>query len=641
MAAARGPRPDPRLALALLAVATAAVYLPALGAPFVLDDFPSIVDNALIHRWRGFAALHAFAPMRWITYLTFVLDQRLGGLDPRGYHAVNILIHILAALAVYGLARALLRTPRLEGAVTPEARTTLPLLAAALFALHPLHTEAVTYVVQRLTSLVALFYIATLAAWIEARLATTTTARTAWGAGCAALALLALFSKETAATLPLAILLVEIVGFGPGRKRLLVLSGAMALVLAAAFVVAVVSYRLPLFSRRAIGGLASQTAEFGHLASLGVQARVLWIYFRLFLWPAGLHLDHAALPAAAAWGVASWLALMGHLALIGLALAALRRFPLFSFGVLFVYLAHAVSSLVPVHEQLFEHRAYLPDVGWCLIAAWLLTVPAPRLIGRRGSAATLAAIVLTLLGVATLRRNLVWRDPVAFWQDDVRRAPDKARAWGNLGRSLIEADRPAEGVRALEESMRLDREASQDLNPLDIANLAVGLHALHRDSEALGWIDRTLARPLPPPLRATLLLDRGNIHFDAGRLAAAESAYRGALALNPDDLSARENLASVAAQSGHLDRAESLYIEVLRIDPSDRDTRANLAQVRARRLLDRAEAAGRSGRWAVADSCYRAAAQALEQVLAIDPGDSSAALNLRRVKGLEHRAPPP
>jgi tetratricopeptide (TPR) repeat protein len=639
MAAWRGRLSAPRLHLALLALATLPVYLPALGAPFYLDDYPSILDNPAITRWHGFAALHAFAPMRWLTYLTLAFDYRRFGPDARGYHGVNIVIHILVAFAVYGLARALLRTPRLAGAGTPEARTALPLLAAALFALHPLHTEAVTYVVQRLTSLVALFYIAALAAWIEARLATTRGGRVAWGVACAALALLALFSKETAATLPLAILLLEWVAFGTGGKRLLVLGGVMALVLALAFVVAVVSYRLPLFSRRAIGGLASQTSEFGHLASLGVQVRVLWIYFRLFLWPVGLHLDHAALPVAEAWGAAAWLALAGHLTLIGLALAARRRFPLWSFGVLFVYLAHAVSSLVPVHEQLFEHRAYLPDVGWCLIVAGLLAVAAPRRLGRRAPA-TLAVIVLTLLGVATLRRNLMWRDPVAFWQDDVRRAPGKARAWGSLGRSLIEADRPAEGVRALQESMRLDREASRDLNPLDIANLAVGLHALHRDSEALGWIDRTLARPLPAATRATLLLDRGNIHFDAGRLALAESAYRAALALNPDDLSARENLASVAAQAGHLDEAESLYLEVLRVAPSDRDTRANLAQVRARRLLDRAEAARRAGRTAVADSCYRAAAEALGQVLAIDPGDSSAALNLRRVKELERRPEP-
>ena len=639
MAAWRGRLSAPRLHLALLALATLPVYLPALGAPFYLDDYPSILDNPAITRWHGFAALHAFAPMRWLTYLTLAFDYRRFGPDARGYHGVNIVLHLLVAFAVYGLARALLRTPRLASTGTPAARTALPLLAAALFALHPLHTEAVTYVVQRLTSLVALFYIAALAAWIEARLATTRGGRVAWGVACAALALLALFSKETAATLPLAILLLEWVAFGTGGKRLLVLGAAMALVLALAFAVAVVSYRLPLFSRRAIGGLASQTSEFGHLASLGVQVRVLWIYFRLFLWPAGLHLDHAALPVAAAWEAAAWLALAGHLTLIGLALAARRRFPLWSFGVLFVYLAHAVSSLVPVHEQLFEHRAYLPDVGWCLIVAGLLAVAAPGRLGRRAPAA-LAVIVLTLLGVATLRRNLMWRDPVAFWQDDVRRAPGKARAWGSLGRSLIEADRPAEGVRALQESMRLDREASRDLNPLDIANLAVGLHALHRDSEGLGWIDRTLARPLPAAARATLLLDRGNIHFDAGRLALAESAYRAALALNPDDLSARENLASVAAQAGHLDEAESLYLEVLRVAPSDRDTRANLAQVRARRLLDQAEAARRAGRAAMADSCYRAAAQALEQVLAIDPGDSSAALNLRRVKELERRPAP-
>ena len=194
MAAWRGRLSDPRLHLALLALATLPVYLPALGAPFYLDDYPSILDNPAITRWHGFAALHAFAPMRWLTYLTLAFDYRRFGPDARGYHGVNIVLHLLVAFAVYGLARALLRTPRLASTGTPAARTALPLLAAALFALHPLHTEAVTYVVQRLTSLVALFYIAALAAWIEARLATTRGGRVAWGVACAALALLALFS---------------------------------------------------------------------------------------------------------------------------------------------------------------------------------------------------------------------------------------------------------------------------------------------------------------------------------------------------------------------------------------------------------------------------------------------------------------
>jgi hypothetical protein len=99
------------LHLALLASVTVLAYLPSLGVPFYLDDFSSIRDNPLIFDWRGFAALRAYAPMRWITYLTFLFNYHTDHFDPFGYHVVNLTIHVLAGFAVYALALALLGTP--------------------------------------------------------------------------------------------------------------------------------------------------------------------------------------------------------------------------------------------------------------------------------------------------------------------------------------------------------------------------------------------------------------------------------------------------------------------------------------------------------------------------------------------------
>src|SRR5213083_1897364 len=144
----------------VLALAVALAYGHTLDVPFYLDDFSSILENSLVYHWQGFAALRAYAPMRVLTYASFALNHRWGGFDPVGYHLVNLAIHFLAGVAVYGFTRGVLRTPHVEGSVSPSVRAGVPLFVSLVFLLHPLQTGAVTYIVQRLASMAALFCVA-------------------------------------------------------------------------------------------------------------------------------------------------------------------------------------------------------------------------------------------------------------------------------------------------------------------------------------------------------------------------------------------------------------------------------------------------------------------------------------------------
>ncbi|TMQ68336.1 MAG: hypothetical protein E6K81_16635, partial [Candidatus Eisenbacteria bacterium] len=190
----RAPPPAPGggawLDVALIAIAVAAAYANTLRVPFILDDYASIRENPLIYHWQGIGALWRANPMRSLTYLTFALNHRLGGFDPLIYHLTNLKIHVLAGLALYGFARGALRAPRLAGAVPAQVRRWLPVTAALIFVLHPLQTQAVTYIVQRLASLVALGYFVSLAAYVQARLSPPGPRRALWAGLCVASMLL-------------------------------------------------------------------------------------------------------------------------------------------------------------------------------------------------------------------------------------------------------------------------------------------------------------------------------------------------------------------------------------------------------------------------------------------------------------------
>ncbi len=628
-------RPDWPWHIGVLVLAVVATYAHTLHVPFYLDDESSIRENALITHWQGFAALRAYAPMRVVTYSTFALNYRLGHFDPFGYHLLNIVIHLLAGLAVYGLARGLLRTPRGRETTPAAAIAGLPLIAALLFVVHPLQTQAVTYIVQRLAALVALFYVASLAAYVQARLAARGPARVAWTVACLGCVGLALFSKENAATLPAAIALIELVGFARGRKDVPRVAAGMVVAGAAIWLISALAFGSDPFSLHSMGGMASHTRSMARDRYLATQLPMLWTYFRLFAWPVGLHLDYADDVLHRFSDGPVWLALAGHLLLAGFAVWIARRRPLIAFGVLFVYVAHAVESgIIPIPELAFEHRTYLPNLGLCVVASWILWVESPRVLHDRRAVLAVVAAVVIALGIATWRRNALWRDPVAFWQDNVRLAPTKARAWGNLGRSLALANRPAEAIPALERSLELRPVASRE-DPgrtIDVINLVMALEALGRDDEALAWIDRSSGTPMPARLRATLMVNRGNAELAANHLGEAERAYRAALALAPTLLPAQANLASTLARGGRMAEAESLDEQVLKVDPDDVSTRVNLLQIRAARLLERGDALRGSRRLPEAEASYRQALAAIEQAARLAPDDSGVRANVLVVR---------
>lgn len=579
--------PTPRTAwmhAALLLLAVLAVYARTLAVPFYLDDFSSIRENPLVYQWQGPTALWRAYPMRVVAYLSLAANYRLGGFSPAGYHAFNILVHALASLALHALARGLLRTPRVRASLPEGAGDSLPFAAALLFAVHPLHTQAVTYVVQRLASMVALFYLAALASYVQARLATSPGARFAWGGACALAGGCAFLTKENSATLPLAALLLEAACFGPGPRRLLATAAGAAA--AIAVFAALLWLGASATASPEVGSLAREAPGMSRLRYFATQLPVVAGYLRMFVWPAGLHLDHDVRLRSGLFEPDVLAALALHASLLAVAVLSWRRRPLVAFGLLFHALAHAVeSSVIPIRDLAFEHRAYLPDAGLCLVAAWALAVELPRRPAAARLAMPLLAALALTLGVTAWRRNEVWRDPVRFWSANVALAPGKARPHGALGRALLEAGRPAEALPELQRAAAL--RGPQDLDPegadLDALNTMWALREAGRADEARALGERWANRIVSPAVRAGFLVNQGDLEYEAGRLPQAEAAFREALTAWPAHREALANLGSVCASTGRFAEAESLFTIALSIDTGDELTRENLSKVRALR----------------------------------------------------------
>jgi hypothetical protein len=392
-----------------LALVAALVYLPSLGGAFQFDDFNVIVNEPAVHSWSAF--LERATGVRPLLKASYLLNWTLGG-----FQLFNIAVHAVNTALVYQVGRALF----------PEKATHVAVIAALLFALHPVQVEAVTYVSGRSTSLMAAFYLGAVLVYL----------RGGHWALSGLLFVLAAATKETALTLPAALLLCDLATRGRvDWKRQLPHWGI--LLLCAAFVLANPRY-LDLvafgFTRRDVAeNLLTQVGGVSYLV-----ARLLGLL--------GPNID-PALPALHEWTVGLALQAGLLIALLAAGLLQLRRRPWLGFGILWFFL-HLVptNTVIPRLDVANDRQLYL--AGWGLFLTVAAVVPRRLLIP--------AAALTVLLAAGSIARQLDYRSEVALWEADTRAAPWNARAWNNLGYAYQQAGRTADARRAYEAALAFD-----------------------------------------------------------------------------------------------------------------------------------------------------------------------------------------
>lgn len=468
----------------LLLAAALIAFGAGLVSSFHFDDYAIFSDPAIASS-RGWLEVWRPEQSRPLTYFTYWLNYQVGGREPLGYHLVSLLAHLACVLLLYELLLGLL----------PDRAA---LVAALLFAIHPIQTEAVVYVFARATVLMTLFCLLSLRAWLKNR----------YLGACGWFAL-ALLAKEECVTFPLFLLLFHLSERRERREWKWV--GAMlALSLAAGARVLWATAVLP----AATAGFRSEISPLQYLAAQGV---VILRYFKLLILPVGFTVDPAIRPPGPPAAVLAW---AGIAALV---VASLRRFRVARAGFWFIaglVLLLPSSSVFPAPDLSADRRLYLPMIAFAAFGGLLLFRLRPAFL-------VAGAVLLAALSV---ERTLVWRTEQSLWTDAAAKAPDKLRPKLQLARALP----PAEALAVLESAQSLAPNDPAVASEMGRAYLAMG-----KNAEALASFGRALALAPGDPAAFN---NRGVALLSLGQRDAARQDFERALALDPCQFDARLNL---------------------------------------------------------------------------------------------------
>lgn len=582
---------------AVLACAACLSYRNSLSIPFLFDDVPAIVENPSIRDLREIGEVllpdlegGVTTSGRPVLNLSFAINRAIGGDDVRGYHALNLAIHYLSALLLFGVVRrAFLLRP--SSKATGLSASAMAAAVAGLWMLHPLQTSAVTYLAQRAESLCGLFYLATLYTFVRA---TESTRPRWWFAGSIAACALGMGTKEVMVSAPLLVLLFDrtfVAGtFAEAWRCRKAYYGALA----GTWIVLVV-FAFETSGRGTTAGFETVVTPWSYLLT---QCAAIVHYIRLAVWPHPLVFDYGTATVASLASVWWQAAMLAGLA--GGSVWALVKRPVLGFwAVWFFAILAPSSSVVPVASQtVAEHRMYLP-----LAAIVVLGVSAAgRWLRRPVSFGVFAAGLAVGSGLLTAARNGDYKSGRTIWEDTAAKMPGNPRARINLALALSSAGDYAEALGQLDLALKADP-SSADAH----YNRGVLLSKLGRKAEA-GFAYQAAIRFYPNHAQA--LNNLGNLAHESGDLAKAEDFFRRAIASRAGYSDALGNLSAVLLDAGRTDESLLQAEAALRANPSS------------------AEAAFRVGNALLGKGRAREAMSTFEKAVELNPAHADAHNNL-------------
>ncbi len=607
------------LAYLIIIIVAFGVYSNSFKNSFQFDDIHRIVRNKEIQDFSHIKP--TLSGQRWVVRFTLALNYRLGKLNVVGYHIFNIVFHSINGILIYLFVYMLLMKSNSSKIIAPFLKKRnrkitendfqqisirniyflIPLFSALLFIVHPIQTESVTYIISRTEILATFFFLIGVIFYMKASSTRYPVRRFIFYLIVVISFLLGLESKEYVAILPFLLLLLDYFFFGAASFRLWIkrvkkfaIPIGILLLMNVCFLVAL-SHT---YKGETSAGFS--VYNISHHSYLMTQFNVVIHYIRLLFIPANLNLDYDFPIKNSFWQYPTYLSFSILLALLIFAILIARKHKLFSFFILWFFITVAPSAgIIPIADVVFEHRLYLPSIGYCVILVLLINKLFSfqwmrQRVLRYKLTYAVPILLLVVYSTQTYLRNLIWKDEVTLWGDVVKKSPNKARPHNNLGKIYLDkadelktdplAIQKREqyldmAIEQFEKAIKTDPNFSKALGNLGIAYANKGEYkkAIETYYEAIITYEEELKKE--PKIRdefakvyhnlgvAYEYNNKGIRYGEGYDREKAISAYRNAIELNENYADSYFNLGVIYYRQKDFPKAKEYFEKVLSINP--------------------------------------------------------------------------
>ena len=545
----------------LIALIAFLSYSNSFKCPFHFDDEVSIVNNNLITSLKYFWNLNFWlSSNRALANFSFALNYYFNRLDVFGYHLVNLVIHIIAGFFVFLLVKLILDLNNYRHYKLDKYKNWFALSAALIFVVHPIQTQAITYIVQRMASMAAMFYIISIYLYaigrIEQEQKNNIFKAIILYIMAVTFGIFGVMTKQNAVTFPFAFLLFE---FNFIRNKENKIFKNYIIISLSALIIACISF---LLLNKEILAFALHGLKISSTEYLITQFVVIVKYLQLAILPINQCADYGNISCAFPYIKSFWrfdvvgcfLLLTG---LFTLAVYLYKKNRAISFAILWFFLTLSIeSSIIPIADPMFEHRMYLPMLGVCICFIYCVFIMLKKL-----NAVYLfffIALIIFILAVMCHSRNEIWTNELTLWTDVVEKAPNNARAWYNIGVIFKKLDRNEEAIKYFNKALGI----SPDYDAL--FNKGETMALLGKYEEAIKCYNNVIE--IKPDDYQTWN-NKGNVLEKLGKYEEAIRSYNKAIEINPGFDLAWYNKGTALSAIGKNEEAILSYNKATEINP--------------------------------------------------------------------------
>ena len=536
------------------------IYSNTFTCSFHFDDQTSIVQNRAIRNILDLRAIWNFWPDRFITYLSVAFNYHFHQLNVVGYHLFNLVVHLTSSILVWWFVLLTFSTPVMKGEKIAQHADILAFFAGMIFLTHPIQTQAVTYIIQRASSLAALLYLASLSFFIKSRLlqqqGRNPAASRLFYCGSLIAAAMAMFTKAPAITLPFMALLYEIYFLKSKKedKR-----KYPVLLLLTVFIIPLTFFLTKSVDFVHMKRTVEIPADISSLQYLLTQSRVMVTYLRLFFFPINQNFIYDYKIAGSLLDLHVLASLIFLFSILAIAFKLFRKNRLISFGIFWFFLTLLPeSSFIPIRDVIFEHRLYLPAAGFSLFLT--------SLIYYLFKNSTLKSVIIALLiitscyAILTYRRNFIWKDELTLWNDVVLKSPDREIAYNQRGDAYMDLDNIPEALNDYNKAIEINPDYADAYNNRGNVYKAQG-----KIQRALDDFNKVIEIEPNP---ADAYNNRGNVYKEQGDIQQALADYNKAIEIDPGLEGIYVNRASIYKVQGKIQQALADYNKAIEINPN-------------------------------------------------------------------------